>query len=96
MKCISDIRKKYFYIGQGYSDERCGPWASCFFLATQQSQIKRLLCLCQCYAWIQVYLVPTSGRMIKGSFPWNHSYKKEVCTKLSSKIAPTEHSVDKL
>jgi hypothetical protein len=25
MKC-----KKYFYISQGYSGERCGPWASCF------------------------------------------------------------------
>jgi hypothetical protein len=23
------LEKKYFYIGQGYSGERCGPWASC-------------------------------------------------------------------
>jgi hypothetical protein len=30
MKCIFNIGKKYFYIGQGYSGERCGPWASCF------------------------------------------------------------------
>jgi hypothetical protein len=29
MKCILNIEKKYFYIGQGYSGERCGPWASC-------------------------------------------------------------------
>jgi hypothetical protein len=29
MKCIFNIGKKYFYIGQGYSGERCGPWASC-------------------------------------------------------------------
>jgi hypothetical protein len=29
MKCILNIGKKYFYIGQGYSGERCGPWASC-------------------------------------------------------------------
>jgi hypothetical protein len=28
MKCISNT-EKYFYIGQGYSGERCGPWASC-------------------------------------------------------------------
>jgi hypothetical protein len=26
MKCIL-----YFYIGQGYPGERCGPWASCCF-----------------------------------------------------------------
>jgi hypothetical protein len=26
MKCIS-----LFYVGQGYSGERCGPWASCLF-----------------------------------------------------------------
>jgi hypothetical protein len=32
MKCILNIGKKYFYIGQGYSGERCGPWASCFSL----------------------------------------------------------------
>jgi hypothetical protein len=31
MKCIFNIGKKNFYIGQGYSGERCGPWASCFF-----------------------------------------------------------------
>jgi hypothetical protein len=31
MKCILNIGKKYFYIGQGYSGERCGPWASCLF-----------------------------------------------------------------
>jgi hypothetical protein len=24
--------EKYFYMGQGFSGERCGPWASCFFL----------------------------------------------------------------
>jgi hypothetical protein len=29
MKCIFNIGKKYFYIGQGYSGERFGPWASC-------------------------------------------------------------------
>jgi hypothetical protein len=23
------ILEKYFYVGQGYSGERCGPWASC-------------------------------------------------------------------
>jgi hypothetical protein len=22
--------EEYFYVGQGYSGERCGPWASCF------------------------------------------------------------------
>ena len=27
MKCIS-----HFYVGQGYSGERCGPWASCIAL----------------------------------------------------------------
>jgi hypothetical protein len=33
MKCIFDTGKNIFYIGQGYSGERCGPWAyfySCF------------------------------------------------------------------
>jgi hypothetical protein len=30
MKCILNIGKKYFYIYQGYSGERCGPWASCY------------------------------------------------------------------
>jgi hypothetical protein len=30
MECIFYIGKKYFYFGQGYSGERCGPWASCF------------------------------------------------------------------
>jgi hypothetical protein len=29
MKCIFDIGKK-FYMGQGFSGEQCGPWASCF------------------------------------------------------------------
>jgi hypothetical protein len=29
MKCIFDVRKKYFYFGEGYSSEWCGPWASC-------------------------------------------------------------------
>jgi hypothetical protein len=28
MKCIFDIGK-YFYLGQGFPGERCGPWASC-------------------------------------------------------------------
>jgi hypothetical protein len=31
MKCIS-----YFYVGQGYSGERCGPWASCFSIIKQR------------------------------------------------------------
>jgi hypothetical protein len=30
MECIFDIGKRYFYFGQGYSGERCGPWASCY------------------------------------------------------------------
>jgi hypothetical protein len=29
MKCMFDI--KYFYMGQGFSVERCGPWASCLW-----------------------------------------------------------------
>jgi hypothetical protein len=32
MKCIL-----YFYIGQGYSGKRCGPWASCFLLLVKPS-----------------------------------------------------------
>jgi hypothetical protein len=36
MKCILNIGKKYFYIGQGYSGERCGPWASCYFLSAKK------------------------------------------------------------
>jgi hypothetical protein len=35
MECIFDIGKKYFYFGQGYSGERCGPWAFCFYFAWQ-------------------------------------------------------------
>jgi hypothetical protein len=31
MKCIFDIGK-YVYVGQGFSGERCGAWASCFNL----------------------------------------------------------------
>jgi hypothetical protein len=40
MKCILNIGKKYFYIGQGYSGERCGPWASCFSLLLQMLHIR--------------------------------------------------------
>jgi hypothetical protein len=38
MKCIFNIGKKYFCIGQGYSGERCGPWASCFSLKEESAQ----------------------------------------------------------
>jgi hypothetical protein len=39
IKCIFNIGKKYCYISQGYSGERCGPWASClkiFFSRTRR------------------------------------------------------------
>jgi hypothetical protein len=31
MKCIS-----YFYVGQGYSGELCGPWASCYMFIKEK------------------------------------------------------------
>jgi hypothetical protein len=31
MKCIFDM-EKYFYMGQGFSGERCDPWAFCLFV----------------------------------------------------------------
>jgi hypothetical protein len=40
MKWIFNIGKKYFYIGQGYSGERCGPWTSSFPVSTKDRPIR--------------------------------------------------------
>jgi hypothetical protein len=43
MKWILNIGKKYFYIGQGYSGERCGPWASCLTIMIIESEFAKII-----------------------------------------------------